>query len=159
MFGHDLGHQRHKSVQVKVPKEFPGHGGRAEFQQSENTAGFQDPGDFIQAGGTVGKVAEAEGDGEGVEGAIGEGELQGVGFGQFGKAAVLGLGQEGAGEVESNDLGFWQGSPEHRRDIARAAGEIEDLAGVLPGYRCNQLFSPANIHAEAEETVESIVVG
>ena len=113
----------------------------------------------MQAGGTVGKVAEAEGYGDGVEGTVGKGEFQGIGFGQLGKAPIPCLGKQWAGEVETYDLGLWEGFPENNADIPGATGEIKDLGRVLAGNGGNQLFSPANVHAEAEKTVESIVVG
>ena len=113
----------------------------------------------MQAGGPVGEVAEAEGNGDGVEGAVGEGEFHGIGFGQLGKASIPCLGKQWAGEIEAYNLGLGQCLLKHRGDITRAAGEIEDLYRVLPGHGCDQLSPPADVHTQAKETVEPIIAG
>ena len=112
----------------------------------------------MQAGGTVGKVAEAEGNGDGVEGAIGEGEFQGIGLGQFRQTSAFCLGQEGAGEIEAYNLGLWQGLPKHEGDIAGPTCEVQYFGGVLAGHRGHKLFTPANVHPQAEESVQAVIV-
>ena len=55
--GDQLGHKGHQAVQIEIPEQFPGHGRGAELQKAENTAGFEDTGDLLEAGMAVGKVS------------------------------------------------------------------------------------------------------
>ena len=53
-----------------------------EVQDGDGAAWLEDAMDFAQAGFVVGKIAEAESGGDEVEGFVGEGEAEGVGFGE-----------------------------------------------------------------------------
>ena len=76
----ELGHPGHEMKQVKVPKEFPWKGRRTEFQQGKNPAQLKDSVDFRKALGAVGKVAQSEGEGDGIHALIREGKIEGIAF-------------------------------------------------------------------------------
>ena len=82
LLGHQLSNEGHEPVKIKIPEQLPGHGWGAEFQKAENTARFQDSGDFPEAGVAIRKVPQTKGDGDGIEGAVGEGKFEGVCLGQ-----------------------------------------------------------------------------
>ena len=46
LMGEDLGHPRHEMEKIKIPKEFPRHGRRAEFQKGKGSSWSEDAGDF-----------------------------------------------------------------------------------------------------------------
>jgi hypothetical protein len=53
----ELGDPRHEVKEVKIPEEFPGKGGRTEFQQGKDPARLKDTVDFRKALRSVGKVS------------------------------------------------------------------------------------------------------
>jgi len=65
---------------VEIAEEIVGRLG--EFEDGDSAAGFEDAMDFAEAGFVVGEIAEAKGGGDEVEGGVGEGEAEGVGFGE-----------------------------------------------------------------------------
>jgi hypothetical protein len=76
----ELGDPRHEIKQVKVPEEFPGKGGRTEFQKSKDSARLKDTMDFRKALGAVGKVTQSKGEGDGIHRLIWKGEIEGIAF-------------------------------------------------------------------------------
>ena len=145
-----------------------------EVEDGQRAAGFEDAMDFAQAGVVVGEIAEAESGGDEVEGFIGEGEAQGVGFdewesrrrGQAGMAAAddalgAGAGEHGVGEIGANDprgAGFAEGESE----IAGAAAEIEDeRVGALQDETEESCGAgaPEAVEIDRKDVVERVVGG
>lgn len=63
---------------VEIAEEIVGRLG--EVEDGERAAGLEDAVNFAQASFVVGEIAEAESGGDEVEGFVGEGETEGVGF-------------------------------------------------------------------------------
>ena len=156
---HYLSHEGHKSMEIEIPKQLPWHRRWAELQQTENSPFSKDPRNLPEASSPVGKVAQTKSNGDGIKRAIRKGKLKGIGFGQFVKAPPLGLLEQGTGEIEADNLSFWQGFLKHLCHIAGATGQIEDLGGVLSGHSANEMFSPNYIHPQAEDSIQTIVMG
>jgi len=103
--GEELGHPGHKMKQVKVPKEFPWKGRWTEFQKGKDPARLQNPVDFRKALGAVGKVAQAEGEGDGIHRLIWKGEIEGIAFDGLFYAPGFCLIEERAAEIQCDHLG------------------------------------------------------
>ena len=66
-------------------------GGLGEFEDGESAAGFEEAEHFAEAVFVIGEIAEAESGGEEVEGIVGEGEAEGVGFEEGGARRGFGV--------------------------------------------------------------------
>lgn len=117
----------------------------------------QDSGDFAQGAGAVGEVAQAEGEGDDIECAIGERQVQGVALDKLSHASDLRLLEEGTAEIQTDDLGGGQGLEEKSGNVPRTAGEIENPGGRMGRYGRHELLPPSLIQPEAEEPVEAVV--
>jgi len=145
-----------------------------EVKDGERAAGFEDAMDFAKAGFVVGEIAEAESGCDEVEGCVGEGEAEGVGFGERksgrrGKAGMaatddaLGAGasEHGVGEIGADDAGgasFAEGESK----IAGAAAEVEN-EGVFASEDGAEEFggagAPDAVEIDGKDVVERVVSG
>ena len=101
----ELGHPGHEMKQVKVPKEFPWKGRRTEFQQGKDPARLKDSVDFRKPLGAVGKVAQTEGEGNGIHTLIREGKIQGIAFDGLFDSTGFCLVEERSAEIQCDHLG------------------------------------------------------
>jgi len=101
----ELGHPGHEMKQVKVPKEFPWKGRRTEFQQGKDPACLEDPMDFREAFGAVGKVTQSESEGDGIHTLIWEGEIESIAFHGLFYSPGFCLIEERSAEIQCDHLG------------------------------------------------------
>jgi hypothetical protein len=139
------------------------------FEDSDLAARAEDAVEFGEAFLVVGKVAEAEGGGDEVDGGVGDGEMQRVGFdgddvvwGEFFCAAGEHLVGEVDGEDWSGVRGDWAVFEEGHGHVAGAAAEVErDGLGVLED-RAEDAGGAAPhpaIEASREDVVGAVVGG
>jgi hypothetical protein len=143
--------------------------GLVALEDAELAAGAQDAKDLGEAFVVVGEVAEAEGGGDEVDGGVGYGEVEGVGFdgGYVVRAEFLDAESEHlVGEVYGEDGGGSGGGgavfEERHGHVAGAAAEIEgDGFGVLEdgAEEAGGAGPPGVIDAGGEEVVGAVVGG
>ena len=134
-----------------------GRGWEAEVQDQEVSARTEDAMHFSEGVGPGAHVAEAEGDGEGIEGVVGEGEVEGVGDDGVLESFASGLFEHGFAEVGTGDVGGWEGGLDGEGEVTGAGGEVEDVLGGTLGDALGGEFSPGAVDTEAEEAVDEIV--
>ena len=118
MAAEELGGPGHEMKQVKVPKEFPWTGRRTEFQQGKNPAQLKDSVDFRKALGAVGKVAQSEGEGDGIHALIREGKIEGIAFHGLFHSPGFCLIEERSAEIQGDHLGGGKFFLEKQADVA-----------------------------------------
>ena len=139
------------------------------FEDAELAAGAENTEEFGEALFVVGEVAEAEGGGDEVDGGVGDGEMEGVGF--DGDYVVWGElfcapGEHLVREVDGEDGGgFWCVRAvlvERHGHVACAAAEVEgDGLGVLQdgAEEFGSAGPPVAVDADGEEMVGAVVGG
>ena len=154
---------------VKIADKIVGRLG--EFEDSDGAARLENAMHFLEAGIVVGKITEAEGGGDQIEGLIREGKAEGVGFGdgerwRTGQAmarAEAALETEarehGVSEVSTDDSGFT--TVAHReREVAGATTEIEDESVGAHEDRTKEsggAGTPEAIELKGKDVVERVV--
>jgi hypothetical protein len=159
LMGEDLGHPRHEMEKIKIPKEFPRHGRRAEFQKGKRSPSPEHSDDFGQSLFTVGKIAETKSQGNGIELGIGKGKFQRIPLHGMFESAGSGLGEKRGTEVQPGDRGFGTGSLESQGHIPGATGNIENGGWIGLDHSLDEVPPPEGIEAEAEDTVVAVVGG
>ena len=119
--------------------------------------GGEDTGHFAQGGGPGFHVAEAECDGDGLEGGVGEGEMEGVGEDGAMKAFLAGTREHGLAEIGAGDDGARGGALDGEGEIAAAGGEIEEGGGLPGADQGGGACAPEEVEAAGEEMVCEVV--
>lgn len=112
---------------------------------------------FAEGIGPGSHVSEAEGDGERVEGMVGEGEVEGVGDDGILESFASCLFEHGFAEVGTGDVGGWEGGLDGEGEVTGAGGEVEDAMGGVLGDAVGGEFPPGAVDTEAEEAIDEIV--
>ena len=128
--------------------------------------------DFAEAGLVIGEIAEAEGGRDEIEGLVGEGEAESVGFEEWKNVwrgirgmvelrggFFFGADQHGMRKIGAEDAGV-AFAREGEGEVAGAAAEIEDSGvGALENgaKEAGGAFAPAAIGLEGEEMIEEVV--
>lgn len=107
----------------------------------------------MEGDGPGGHVAEAEGDGEGVEGGVVEGEVHAVGGDEGEEVAALSLTHHGDGKIGADDGGFGAVRLDGLHEVAAAGGEVEEVFGVVIGDEAGGIAAPEDVDAEAEDVI------
>jgi len=156
--GDELGVLRHEVAHVpKVEGREPGNG-VGKFEDVGATARSQDAAHFAEPGEAVGEVAQAPGDGDGVEGSGGEGEMKAVAHEEVAGLFRAGLLEHGQAEVGADGGSGVSLVPlQGEEDIAAARGEIEDAGGLLRGDSADEPTSPVEVEASAHDVVHEVV--
>jgi len=124
--GDDAGDERENVMEVELVRGSQNRGaGKGEIEDQEMAAGGDDARHFAQRAGPGLHIPQAEGNGDGIEGGVREGEMKGVG--DDGVAEALGAGtlEHGLAEIGAGDLGVREGALDGEGEIAAAGGEIE----------------------------------
>ena len=158
-------------MEVDAAHLFPDAGGHwGEFQGGDAAAGGDDAGHFGDGGGDIGHIAQAEAGGGADEGAVGEGQLEGIAGGQVhrsgGAAAGIAGGTLGGGEVQHFGQ---QVNAHHRRyagaagqgegQVAGAGGDVQGGAGAAGGGEARRLPLPAVMQPAGHQRVHQVVAG
>ncbi len=161
----DLPHARDHVEGVKIVDPAQGRVGHlAELQHHEPPAGFQDAKRLAERSGGPRDVPDAEADRVDVEARIREGQRHRVPHypvetarAAFGLGTLAAGGQHGLGQIEHGGVAAPGAFQEAERDVARAAGDIEQL---LPGPRCQPIHHgvlPEPVDAAAHHVVHDVV--
>ena len=141
--------------------------GVGEFEDHRLAAGLEHPTHLPQSGGTVDDVADAEGDGDTVELAVGMGHGL-AGGGDQGDAVAIGRTgdllladfQHPRGQVGADDGQRGGGlGGDFAGDIASAGGDVENFAVFGEIQLLHGKGPPTAVDAEGEQAVEQIVTG
>ncbi len=109
-----------------------------ELQAGQRPSRLHHPHQLAEGGGRVGHVAEQVGEGEGVEGGIGEGQVLGPSEDQVDATTARMAGQVGPGRLQHLGCDIDTGHPRRRAggqlqgDPARAGGDVEHPGGARP---------------------------
>lgn len=144
-------------VEVEAVGRSPGLGGQAEIEQEEGSAGSEGALDFCEGLVPRGHVAESEGDGDGIEGGVGEGELEGVSDQELREAFGLCDAEHGLAEIGSDDGGARAGALEGEGEVAAAGGQVKDAGGVSGRDDLGGAFAPEDVESQAQEMVGEVV--
>ncbi len=147
----DTGHDSLKVEEIELAD--PREGGDGEVENEEASAGAEDAGHFVERDRPGGHVAEAEGDGEGVERGVVEGEVHAVGGDEGEEVAALSLAHHGDGEIGTDDGGFGAVRLDGLHEVATAGGEVEEVFGVVIGDEAGGIAAPEDVDAEAEDVI------
>jgi len=128
-----------------------------EVEDEEMAAGSQDAGHFAQGAGPGFHVAQAEGDGDGVEGGIGEGEMEGVGEDGIAEAFCAGAVEHGLAEIGTGDLRGRGGALDGQGEVAAAGGQIKKGGGMPLRDDGGGAGAPEEVEAAGEEMIGEIV--
>lgn len=122
--------------------------------------------EFAQGPRGVLDVADAEGDGDDVERGVGILKMLGValGVGDLGSrflgqflAFFACVGEHGGGEVDAHDFRGWGAGGKGLGEVARAAGDIENVLTRLDLGQLHGKVAPADVLPEAVDTVVEVV--
>src|SRR5579859_7048197 len=148
-------------------------GGRfSELENGDGAAGLEDAMNFAEAGFVIGEIAEAEGGGNEVEGAVSERKAESVGLEEWkdarravrGRAELRsaffpGANQHGVSKIRAEDAGL-PFPREGKREVTGAAAEIEHIgAGALENWskEARRAVAPEAIGLKREEMIEEVV--
>ena len=141
--------------------------GVGEFEDHRFAAGLEHPAHLPESGGAVDDVADAEGDGDAVELAVGMGHGLAGGGDQGDTVAIRGTGdllladlQHPRRQVGADDGQRGGGlGGDLQGDIAGAGGDVENPAVFGQIQLLDGEGPPAAVDAEGKQTVEQIVTG
>lgn len=96
----------------------------------------QDPAELEKSLTVVGEVAETEGDGDGLKASLGERKGKGIGFQKLHRKALrpgfpAGNLQHGQGEVRPHHLSRGRPPLQHKGQVSRARGQVQDAPGIF----------------------------
>ena len=136
------------------------------FENDDAPAGADDAGHFRKAALKVGDVTDAETDGDGIEGVVGEGQVLGIRKHQAhrlgGLLSPLGFAvfKHRGGEVRADDTPLFPNpAGEFKGEVARPRADIEGgIAGLQGGLRRGEP-SPAVVQTGRKHRVQEIVAG
>lgn len=128
-----------------------------EIEDEQVPAGVQDAGHFAQSAGPRFHVAEAEGDGYGIEGASGEGKVEGVGDDGAAKAFFPGAPKHGFAKIGAGDLAKGAGALDGKGEVTAAGGKVEKRGGAPGGGDRGGAAAPEIIETAREEMIGEVV--
>ena len=147
----DTGHDALQVEEVELADA--GEGGDGEVENEEASAGSEDAGHFLEGDRPGSHVAEAEGDGEGVEGSVGEGQVHAIGSNEGEEVAALRFAHHGDGEIGTDDGGLGTVRLDGVHEVAAAGGEVEEVLGMVFGDEAGGIATPEDVDAEAEDVI------
>lgn len=127
--------------------------GKGKVEDDQAAAGLQDAVHFPEGGGIAGHVAEAEGDGDDVEGSVGKREVERVRHDRLVEAAGSGVRQHFGAEVGRDDFAAGAGVLDFEGEVAGAAGDVEQAGGFPFADAGGDDAPPPDVRAEAENMV------
>src|ERR1700744_2581320 len=140
--------------------------GLRELEHHQLAARAEDATDLGQTLFEVFEVTDPEGDGDGVELVVGEGQLAAVApaEGDVAREAVaLDLPapqfQHAFADVHARDLHGGQPAAGHDGHVPRAGGDVENVAGFQPPQLADGALPPPEVHPPGKETVQEVVAG
>ena len=164
MAGEETGQRGEAVAQAATDERSAGtRRGVGHVQGDEASAGAEDAQHLGEGGREVHQVAQEEAADDGVEGGVGEGELEGVDHGPvrsgiIARAALVASGEEHrAGEVAGDDAPG-AGAAEVAGHVPRAGAEVQDGA-VARGGGGHGAGAPAAVQAGGHEAVHEVVTG
>ena len=155
--GEETGDEGEDAVEVEAV-DFVKRGAReGEVEEEEVSAGVENAGHFAQGAGPGLHVAQAEGDGDGVEGSVGKGEAGAVGGDERVEAFAGGDLQHGEAEVGADDAGLRKFFLQGEGEVTAAGGEVEDGAGLPWRDETHGAGAPEEVEATGEKMVGEVV--
>lgn len=104
--------------------------GEAEVEDEEVTVWAEHAVHFAECVGPGAHVPEAESNGDGVEGVVGEGELEGVCDDGVFEPFLACLFEHGFTEICAGDGCVWEGGLDGESEVTGSCGEVEDVGWV-----------------------------
>lgn len=117
----------------------------AEVQHEEVTAGAQDAAELAERFFIILHIAQAKGNGGGVEAGIRQRKMHGIGLKDIGKAAFYGNIQHGAAKIRPLHRDLGQGFFNRERQVPGTGGDIEQVAGFPLGDNFDSTLPPQYI--------------
>jgi hypothetical protein len=117
----------------------------------------EDAGHFAQGARARFHVAQAEGDGDGIERGVGEGEIEGVGENRVFEAFAPGAIEHGLAEIGAGDAGAGACALDGESEIAAAGGEIKNGAWLPSSDEGGGAGAPEEIESAGKQMVGEVV--
>lgn len=126
--------------------------------QSHDFAAFACyPRDFMNCGLQIRKIPQAIANENAIEGTVAERQSRGIAASHVVKTAFAGQLQHGLGEINSDARRLREFLAHERREIARAASQIENRAIVVQRRLKHGISLPARVHSVRENARHKII--